>query len=122
MLKTVDLVIFALVIISITATYYIKHQSDLKTDHLKVLKHKIVEEQHYIELLKAQLALLVQPQRIKSLVSFYQKELQLYQTDTLQLISIDDLSKIKFRDFSRNAKVFSSDTSGMREDKNSKEP
>ncbi|MEG8098890.1 cell division protein FtsL [Candidatus Liberibacter brunswickensis] len=95
MFKTFDLIILGIIIFSITITYSIKNEAEKKKEELKILEHKIMLEQNNIDLLKAQLALLVQPDRIKDLVVLYQKDLQLQPTNPINLISYDDLNKLK---------------------------
>ncbi|WP_045960451.1 cell division protein FtsL [Candidatus Liberibacter solanacearum] len=99
MLKNFDLFMIVIVLVSITMTYSIKQQTENKRELLRSLESKILLEQDYIDLLKAQWALLVQPDHIKDLVIFYQKELQLQPTNPVNLISYDDLSKLKRRFF-----------------------
>ncbi|MBY7649867.1 MAG: hypothetical protein C4617_05205 [Candidatus Liberibacter europaeus] len=100
MFRTIDFVIFVLMFISAAATYYIKHQSEIKREDLRILENKIIAEQNYIDLLKANLAVLAQPERINNLVTYYSKDLKLHPTNPVQLITIDDLSKLKWRSVS----------------------
>ncbi|XCD68821.1 hypothetical protein Q7N01_04965 [Candidatus Liberibacter asiaticus] len=95
MFKTLDFIILGVVLASITITYSIKHETEGKKEKLRILENKITSEQNYIDLLKAQWALLIQPDRIKDLVSLYQKELQLQATYPINLITYDDLARLK---------------------------
>ncbi|AKK20645.1 hypothetical protein HUT03_05255 [Candidatus Liberibacter africanus] len=108
MFKTFDLIILGIILASISTTYSIKHKVENKKEELRILENKIVLEQNYIDLLKAQWALLVQPDRIKDLVALYQKELQLQPTIISNLIAYDDLAHLKKKQsFSENRSDFS---------------
>ncbi|MBL0849030.1 MAG: hypothetical protein EU981_02960 [Candidatus Liberibacter ctenarytainae] len=104
--KTIDLAMLIILIIAIVATYSIKHQSAVRREKMRVLENAIAVENDSIDLLKAQWALLVQPSRIKNLSSLYQAELQLQPTDPVNLISFDDLLRLKWRLDSRKEHLF----------------
>ncbi|MBA5724062.1 hypothetical protein [Candidatus Liberibacter sp.] len=105
MLKTFDLVIIVIIAIAMTMTYLIKHQSVVKRHELRLLQEKVQLERDTINLLKADLAILSQPSRLKRLVSFYQKKMQLQLTNPVNLISPSDLLTLKLRSFPEEKEI-----------------
>ncbi len=66
-------------------TYTIKHRADDKLQEVRRLETEIRLEKDTIELLKADWALLTQPNRLERLIQAYQSELQLVPTAPTQL-------------------------------------
>jgi hypothetical protein len=66
-------------------TYSIKHRADEKLSEVRRLEAEIKLERDTIDLLKADWALLTQPNRLHRLINVYNTELALAPTDTTQL-------------------------------------
>ncbi|QLF70852.1 hypothetical protein FE840_015595 [Peteryoungia desertarenae] len=85
MLRPFDIVIIGVMAAAATVTYKIKHLTDNKAAEVRRLEAEIRMEKDTIDLLKADLALLTQPNRLDRLVNVYSEELKLQPTAPEQL-------------------------------------
>jgi hypothetical protein len=85
MLRPVDFLMVCAMLASATVTYKIKHHTDNKAAEVRRLEAEIKLEKDTIDLLKADEALLTQPNRLERLVKTYAAELQLVPTEPSQL-------------------------------------
>ncbi len=85
MLKPFDFVMIGAMLAAATVTYQIKHDTDNKAAEVRRLEAEIKLEKDTIDLLKADKALLTQPNRLERLVQTYAAELQLQPTQPTQL-------------------------------------
>ncbi|MGW9232779.1 cell division protein FtsL [Pseudorhizobium sp. NPDC055634] len=85
MLRSFDLVLIGVMTAAAVVTYTIKHQADDKLKEVRRLEREIVLEKDTIDLLRADWALLTQPNRLERLIAAYQSELQLVPTRPTQL-------------------------------------
>jgi hypothetical protein len=85
MLRSFDLVLIGVMTAAAVVTYTIKHQADDKLQEVRRLETEIRLERDTIDLLKADWALLTQPNRLDRLIAVYQSELQLVPTAPTQL-------------------------------------
>jgi hypothetical protein len=85
MLRSFDLVLIGVMTAAAVVTYTIKHRADDKLQEVRRLETEIRLEKDTIELLKADWALLTQPNRLERLTQAYQSELQLVPTAPTQL-------------------------------------
>lgn len=85
MLKTFDLILVGAMLAAAAVTYQIKHDTDNKAAEVRRLEAEIKLETDTIELLKADHALLTQPNRLERLVHAYANELKLEPTAPTQL-------------------------------------
>ena len=67
-------------------TYTIKHKAENKLDEVRKLDAEIMLEEHTIDLLRADWALLTQPARLNRLVKTYESDLKLLPTESTQLV------------------------------------
>lgn len=95
MLRTLDIVLIVVMTATATITYSIKHQADLKLEEVQKLEAEIKLQQDTIDLLKADWALLKQPNRLEHLVSVYGHELMLQATEPTQLAYPIELPMLK---------------------------
>lgn len=95
MLKTFDFILIGIMTATATVTYTIKHQAELKLDEVKRLEAEIKLEKDTIDLLRADWALLTQPNRLEKLVKVYDKDLQLVPTESTQLVQPSELPMLK---------------------------
>ena len=95
MLRTLDIVLIVVMTATATVTYSIKHRADLKLEEVQKLEAEIKLQQDTIELLKADWALMKQPNRLEHLVGVYGHELLLQPTDPMQLASPKELPMMK---------------------------
>lgn len=85
MLRSFDLVLIGVMTAAAVVTYTIKHHADDKLQEVRRLESEIRLERDTIDLLKADWALLTQPNRLSRLINVYQSELQLVPTAPTQL-------------------------------------
>lgn len=85
MLRSFDLVLIGVMTAAAVVTYTIKHRADEKLTEVRRLETEIRLEKDTIDLLKADWALLTQPNRLQRLINVYQSELALVPTAPTQL-------------------------------------
>ncbi len=85
MIRTFDLLLIGAMAAAATVTYQIKHHTDNKLEEVRRLEAEIKLEKDTIDLLKADWALLTQPNRLERLLKVYGAELQLEPTQPEQL-------------------------------------
>ena len=85
MLRPFDFLMIVSMLAAATVTYQIKHDTDNKAAEVRRLEAEIKLEKDTIELLRADEALLTQPNRLERLVTTYAAELQLVPTEPTQL-------------------------------------
>lgn len=85
MLRAFDILLIASMAAAATVTYKVKHLTDNKFEEVRRLEAEIKMEHDTIDLLKADLALLTQPNRLERLVTVYSEELKLEPTAPEQL-------------------------------------
>lgn len=95
MLRTFDFLMIGAMLAAATVTYQIKHNTDNKAAEVRRLEAEIKLEKDTIDLLKADRALLTQPNRLKRLVQAYAAELQLVPTEPSQLAQPMELPMLK---------------------------
>ena len=91
MFRTLDVVMIAVMTAAATVTYSIKHQAENKLEEVRKLDAEIKLEEDTIDLLKADWALLSQPNRLRKLVESYNGELKLAPTQPTQLARPSEL-------------------------------
>jgi hypothetical protein len=95
MLRTFDIVLIVVMTAAATVTYTIKHQAENKLEDVRKLEGEIKLEEDTIDLLRADWALLTQPNRLEKLVTVYQQDLQLAPTASTQLARPEELPMLK---------------------------
>ena len=85
MLRTFDFLLIGSMAAAAAVTYQIKHDTDNKAAEVRRLEAEIKLEKDTIDLLRADRALLTQPNRLDRLVKTYATELQLQPTAPTQL-------------------------------------
>jgi hypothetical protein len=95
MLKTFDMVLIGVMTAAAATTYTIKHRAELKLEQVHHLEAEIKLEKDTIELLKADWALVVQPNRLERLVANYNTELQLQPTLSTSLVGANELPMLR---------------------------
>ena len=91
MFRTLDVVMIALMTAAATVTYSIKHQAENKLEEVRKLDAEIKLEEDTIDLLKADWALLTQPNRLNRLVKIFENDLKLVPTESTQLARPSEL-------------------------------
>jgi hypothetical protein len=95
MLRTLDIVLIVVMTAAATVTYTIKHQAENKLEEVRKLEAGIKLEEDTIDLLRADWALLTQPNRLEKLAAVYQQDLQLAPTASTQLARPEELPMLK---------------------------
>ena len=91
MFRTLDVVMIAVMTAAATVTYSIKHQAENKLEEVRKLDAEIKLEEDTIDLLKADWALLTQPNRLNRLVKAFEGDLKLVPTESTQLAQPNEL-------------------------------
>jgi hypothetical protein len=91
MLRSFDLILIGVMTATAVVTYSIKHAAELKLEEVRRLETEIRLEHDTIDLLKADWALLTQPNRLHRLINVYQSELELVPTAPTQLAMPNEL-------------------------------
>ncbi|WP_457585646.1 cell division protein FtsL [Ensifer canadensis] len=95
MLRTLDIVLIVVMTAAATITYTIKHQAENKLEQVRKLDAAIKLEEDTIDLLRADWALLTQPNRLERLVGAFGADLQLVPTPSTQLVRPQELPMLK---------------------------
>ncbi|MGV1869837.1 cell division protein FtsL [Agrobacterium rosae] len=95
MLRTLDFILMGVMVSAAVVTYTIKHQADVKLESVKKLETEIKLEKDTIDLLRADWALLTQPNRLHRLVNAYQGDLALAPTQPTQLSQPKELPMLR---------------------------
>ncbi|TXI10546.1 MAG: hypothetical protein E6Q76_03840 [Rhizobium sp.] len=95
MLKTFDIVLIGVMTAMASVTYTIKHRAELKLEEVHRLESEIKLEKDTIELLKADWALVSQPNRLERLVNNYSGELQLQPTLSTAIVQPSELPMLR---------------------------
>ncbi len=95
MLRTFDLIMIGAMAAAAAVTYQIKHHTDNKLEEVRRIEAEIKLEKDTIELLKADWALLTQPNRLDRLIRVYGQELQLQPTSPEQFARPVELPMMK---------------------------
>lgn len=95
MLKTLDIVLIVIMTAAAAVTYTIKHQAENKLEEVRKLDAAIKLEEDTIDLLKADWALLTQPNRLERLVAAFASDLQLAPTPSTQLAHPEELPMLR---------------------------
>ena len=91
MFRTLDVVMIAVMTAAATVTYSIKHQAENKLEEVRKLDAEIKLEEDTIDLLKADWALLTQPNRLNRLAKTFETDLKLAPTESTQLAQPNEL-------------------------------
>lgn len=95
MLRTFDIILVVVMTAAATVTYSIKHRAELKLDEVRKIEAEIRLEKDTIDLLKADWALLSQPNRLQKLIDAYNADLALVPTASTQLAQPSELPMLK---------------------------
>lgn len=95
MLRTFDIILVVVMTGAATVTYSIKHRAELKLEEVRKIEAEIRLEKDTIDLLKADWALLSQPNRLQKLIDAYSTDLALVPTASTQLARPNELPMLK---------------------------
>lgn len=95
MLRPLDFILMGVMVATAVVTYTIKHNTDLKFEEVKKLEAEIRMEKDTIDLLRADWALLTQPNRLNRIVAAYKDDLQLEPLASTQLAMPQELPMLR---------------------------
>ncbi len=102
MMRTIDIILLAVVIGVVSWTFQVKHESQEALERVVALEKQIAAERAEIDLLKSDWSLLTSPARLQKLVERYSKELALEPMAASQMSQEDELPAIRQPDLSPN--------------------
>ena len=91
MMRTLDIILIAVMLVAATVTYKIKHDAEKQVVEIKKIQRQIAFEKDTINLLKADWSLMTQPNRLQRLSDIYQSQLKLQPVDVTQIGLFDDI-------------------------------
>ncbi|MDM7851094.1 cell division protein FtsL [Pseudochrobactrum kiredjianiae] len=91
MMRTIDIILIAIMLVAATVTYKIKHDAEKQVVEIKKIQRQIAFEKDTINLLKADWSLMTQPNRLQRLSDIYQTQLKLQPVDVTQIGLFDDI-------------------------------
>jgi hypothetical protein len=71
MVRIFNLILLAAMIIGAAITYDMKHKAEKAAEHVAQMEHRIAREKEAVQLLRAEYAMLVQPDRLQAVVDRY---------------------------------------------------
>ena len=92
-LKTIDIVLIAVMISAAAWTYRVKHEAQDIESELAKVEHRISLEKETISLLEADWSLLDQPDRLENIANAYKDQLNLEPIRPDQIVSPDELPR-----------------------------
>jgi hypothetical protein len=95
MLKTFDIILICIMTAAAALTYTIKHRAEMKLEEVHRLESEIKLERDTIELLKADWALVIQPNRLERLVNNYNDDLKLAPTLSTAMVQPNELPMLR---------------------------
>jgi hypothetical protein len=95
MLRPFDFILMGVMVATAVVTYTIKHNTDLKQEEVKRLEAEIRMEKDTIDLLRADWALLTQPNRLQRIIVTYKDDLQLEPLASTQLAMPQELPMLR---------------------------
>jgi hypothetical protein len=91
MLKTLDIVLVALVLFATTWTFGVKHEAEIMEERLRVVERGIAHENETISLLEADWSLLNRPERLQRLATTFEGDLGLRPIEPRQMVTAQEL-------------------------------
>ncbi len=91
MFRTSDMILIAVMVSAAAFTYRTKHETEGTKREIGRLERQIKYEEETIDVLKADWALLTQPDRLQTLADTYQDQLHLKQIEPGQVIELSDI-------------------------------
>lgn len=91
MLRTIDIILIAVMLVAATVTYKIKHDAEKQVVEIKKIQRQIAFEKDTISLLRADWSLMTQPNRLQRLADVYKEQLKLEPVDVTQITLFDDI-------------------------------
>jgi hypothetical protein len=94
-LRPFDFILMGVMVATAVVTYTIKHNTDLKQEEVKRLEAEMRMERDTLDLLRADWALLTQPNRLHRIVAAYKDDLKLGPLASTQLAMPQELPMLR---------------------------
>ncbi|WP_336740891.1 cell division protein FtsL [Aureimonas altamirensis] len=91
MLKTLDIILVAIMLCAATWTFSVKHEAESIEERLRKVDAEIAMERETISLLEADWSLLNQPYRLQRLADIFADDLNLKTISPTQIVGPEDL-------------------------------
>jgi hypothetical protein len=91
MIRTTDIALFTLMIAAAAGTYKIKAEANQKQNEIRRIERQIAFEEDTIDLLEADWAMLIQPERLQKLAEKHASELVLQPIEARQVVSVAEV-------------------------------
>lgn len=89
--RTFDMILVAIMICAAGITYKVKYDAQKRIGEVHRIERQIVAEKNTINLLHAEWAMMIEPERMQALVTRYQDQLGLQVTDARQIVKLRDI-------------------------------
>lgn len=89
--RTFDMILVAIMICAAGITYKVKYDAQKRIGEVHRIERQIVAEKNTINLLHAEWAMMIEPERMQALVTRYQDQLGLQVTDARQIVKLQDI-------------------------------
>jgi hypothetical protein len=91
MARIFNLVLLTVMLIGAIVTYDMKHKAEKAADRVARLENEVAREKEAIQLLRAELSMLVQPARLQAVVDRYADHFKLAPFSAAQYATIDEI-------------------------------
>lgn len=89
--RTLDMILVAIMICAAGITYKVKYDAQKRIGDVHRIERQIVAEENTINLLHAEWAMMIEPERMQTLATRYQEQLGLQVTEARQIVKLQDI-------------------------------
>lgn len=89
--RTLDMILVAIMICAAGITYKVKYDAQKRIGDVHRIERQIVAEENTINLLHAEWAMMIEPERMQVLATRYQEQLGLQVTEARQIVKLQDI-------------------------------
>ena len=89
--RTFDMILVAIMICAAGLTYKVKYDAQKRIGDVHRIERQIVAEKNTINLLHAEWAMMIEPERMQVLATRYQDQLGLQVTEARQIVKLKDI-------------------------------
>jgi len=91
MSRIVNIVLLTVMLVGAVVTYDMKHKAEKAADRVAQLQSDVVREKEAIQLLRAELSMLLQPARLQAVVDRYADHFKLEEFAPSQYATVDEI-------------------------------
>ena len=89
--RTFDMILVAIMICAAGITYKVKYDAQKRIGEVHRIERQIVAEKNTINLLHAEWAMMIEPERMQALATRYHDQLGLQVTEARQIVKLQDI-------------------------------